>query len=284
MISEGHMPGSHDPKMSRFKVETIAGLNGGEVSCSPERGGIITSLKLHGTEVLYMNDDTFADSTKNVKGGIPVLFPNAGPLEDEGNPYPGLKQHGFARTSSRWVAESTTGARLSERLASDEETRRVFPYDVETRMSVEFHEDGSAVLVQEATNQEADRDMPLAMGLHPYFRVLNERKKDIKFAFPGGEYINSHFERWSNGEMVSIPNPGVELRIEIPGLGTLILDVSEEYQKIWVWSLSGQDFICIEPVMRDVGGLITDPAMVKPGETLSGRVSVQLEPEKRTDL
>ncbi len=283
MISERHMPASQDPPLPGYKMETISGPNGNEVAFSPERGGIITSLKLHGVEALYLDTKTFVDPKVNVRGGVPILFPNAGPLEGERSPYPALKQHGFARTSA-WTAERVEGAGWSERLVSDDETKQVFPYDLELRMKGELRDDGSVVLVQEVTNRETDREMPVAMGLHPYFWVSNDKKKDIKFAFPGGKYIEDNVEKWANGEMVSTENPKVNdpdavLRIEIPGLGTLVMDVSAEYQKIWVWSLPDKDFICIEPVMRNIGGLISDPEMVKPGETLSGRVSLQLEQE-----
>ena len=59
----------------------------------PERGAICSRLRIGGSEVLYLDPATLADPTKNVRGGIPVLFPIAG------KPDPGsaLKQHGFAR-------------------------------------------------------------------------------------------------------------------------------------------------------------------------------------------
>jgi galactose mutarotase-like enzyme len=278
-----------DPKKSeqgkevpKFKVETIQGPKNNEVSFSPERGGIIKSMKLNGIEVLYMDEKTFVDENKNVRGGIPILFPNAGPLVGENNPYPNLKQHGFARTSPNWNIEKTEGGKFSEKLLSDEETKKVFPYDLETSMKGELNEDGSITLVQEVINLEKDKGIPDSMGLHPYFKVPKEKKGDIKFDFFGGEIIEKDFNNWSQGGTTSIDNPKLNdpnavLRVEIPELGTLVMDVSVEYQKIWIWSLPGQDFVCIEPVMRDEGGLVDEPEIVKPGEALSGKVTFRLE-------
>ena len=66
------------PRFGRPELTTEG--EGNEVSFSPERGGIITSLKLGGKELLYLDEETFRNPEVNVKGGIPILFPNAGPL------------------------------------------------------------------------------------------------------------------------------------------------------------------------------------------------------------
>lgn len=270
-------------KTSRFKIETIQGPKGNEISFSPERGGIITAMKLNGVEVFYMDEETFNDESKNVKGGIPQLIPNSGPLRGEKNPYPDLKQHGFARLSP-WRIEHMAEGEFSEVFSSNEETKKIFPYDFEARMKCTLNDDGSITLAQEVKNL-GKTAMPLSMGLHPYFKIPHEKKKDIKLDFPEGEKIESkdEFEKWSQDKgTTSVANPKLKdpnavLRIEIPGLGTLVMDVSAEYQRILVWSLPDKNFVCIEPVMRDDGGLIDDPEMVEPGETFSGKVTFRLE-------
>jgi galactose mutarotase-like enzyme len=56
-----------------------------------------------------------------------------------------------------------------------------------------------------------------------------------------------------------------------------MIDASEKYQKIWIWSLPDKDFICIEPVMRDVGGLVNDPQILEPKEVFVTSVNFNLE-------
>jgi len=46
----------------------------------PERGGIITSLGLQSKELLFLNETTLHDKQKNIRGGIPILFPISGQL------------------------------------------------------------------------------------------------------------------------------------------------------------------------------------------------------------
>ncbi len=267
---------------SKFKTETIQGPSGNEISFSIERGGIVKTMKLKGMEVLYLDEETFEAEDQNVRGGIPILFPNAGPLRGEHNPYPELKQHGFARTASDWQTEQMPVNQFSEKLISDEETRKMFPYDFELRMKGGLNEDGSITLAQEVTNLEKEKVLPIAMGLHPYFKVPNAEKQNLKFDFPGGEIVEKDFENWGSGGTTVIDNPKIKnpeavLKIKLPGLGVLVMDVSIEYKKIWIWSLPGQDFVCIEPMMRIEGGLIDNPQMVDPGKTFSAKVDFWLE-------
>src|SRR5580704_4423039 len=67
----------------------------------PSRGGMLVSFDVDNTRVLYMDDGTLEDTTKNVRGGVPILFPSPGKLQGDAWSYAGkhgsMKQHGFAR-------------------------------------------------------------------------------------------------------------------------------------------------------------------------------------------
>lgn len=262
-----------------FKEETIKTPEGNEISFCPERGGIITSLKIGEKELLYMEKETFLDKQKNVRGGIPILFPNAGP---NNNPeFPDIKQHGFAR-SSQWKLEKTTENEFLETLMSNDSSKEIYPYDFNLNMAGKIENNGSITIVQSITNLEKDKSMPISMGLHPYFNVPNIEKKNIKFDFEGGEIAEENANKWINGEAVSIDNPKLQnpdakIRVAIPTLGILILDISSEFRKIWIWSLPDKDFVCVEPVMRDSGGFTTDPKLVAAGKSISGMVNINLE-------
>ena len=131
-------------------------------------------------------------------------------------------------------------------------------------------------------NLEDYKELPISMGLHPYFKVPSSEKKNIKFNFEGGKSIEEQFDKWSNGQFVSIDNPKLKdpsavMEIVFPNMHTLVIDPSVEYQKIWVWSMPDKDFICIEPVMRDVGGLVNDPQKIRPKETFSASVNFNIK-------
>ena len=266
-------------KNLEFKTETIRTPEGNEVSFSPDRGGIITSLKLEGEEILYFDSETFKNTETNVKGGIPILFPNAGPIPDEikTEELKNLKQHGFAR-DSRFTAEKIRNG-FKETLTSNEETKKVYPYDFNFELEGIFEDDGSFTITQTVENMEKDNEMPISSGLHPYFKVPSTEKKNIKFNFEGGKEIEEKVEIWTNGKAVSVTNPNTPIEIYIPKLGTLVITASKEYKRIWGWSQEGKDFVCVEPVMNDKGGIITNPEKIKPNEKHISKVNLLLKKE-----
>ena len=264
---------------SFLKTETIKNPEGNEVSFCAERGGIITSIKLHGQEILYLDQATFQDKTLNIKGGIPILFPNAGPIESSN--FPNLKQHGFARDSNKWLAIKTHDG-FKETLTSEKENLTSYPYNFILSIEGHLKNNGSFTIKQKVDNLEKDKELPISMGLHPYFKVSNEDKKNIKFNFEGGKLIEKQVDIWANGKAVSIDNPKIQdsfavMEISIPNIGTLVIDASSEYQKIWVWSMKDKDFFCVEPVMRNKGGLVNDPEMVRQKESFTATVNFKLK-------
>ncbi len=266
-------------KENIFKIETIKNREEGEVSFCAERGGIITSLKLKNKEILFFDEETFIHPYMGVRAGIQILFPNAGSIIE--NPlYVGLKRHGFAR-NQEWQSKKNEDG-FKEELSSNDETRKVYPFNFRFSVTGKFEKNSSFSLYQEVENKENDVGVPISMGLHPYFKVSDSEKINIKFDFCGGEKVQNKVEDWSDDKYVSIDNPKIEdpgavLKISIPGLGILIIDVSIEYEKIWIWSMSGRDFICIEPIMRDINGLIKNPQIINSKEIFKTNINIKLE-------
>ena len=60
--------------------EYLNEVSGDYLKISPERGGLITSWKCNGREILYLDQLRFSDLSKSIRGGIPVLFPICGDL------------------------------------------------------------------------------------------------------------------------------------------------------------------------------------------------------------
>ena len=230
---------------------------------------------MDGTELLYMDEATFRDPTKNVRGGIPLLFPQAGPADE--SKFPGLKQHGIARLSHDWVREHTDSpGSFAESLTIRLPTPS-FPYQFRLDVSGTFDDQGAFILSQKAMNLEEEKSMPISMGLHPYFKVPREERANIVFDFPGGEHAAQNAQTWMNDGTVSLDNPHSPMRIHMPTVGTLVLTASPEYKKVWVWSKPDSDFICIEPVMRNEGGIISDPHLIEANQSFVASLSIALE-------
>ena len=266
--------------LSRFSLRTIGTPERTQITYSPERGALITSLRIHRRELLYLDEATFQDPSVNVRGGIPLLFPNAGPIDDPRFP-------GFLRTRSDWSArEDADGRGFSLSCAATDDTRAVYPYAFLFTFRVRIEADDSVTLVQSVTNQESEQALPISMGLHPYFSVPHAQKSALRFACTEGSAIEQAVEDWANGGTVSMTNPSVldpsaTVCVTIRTMGTLSLQASADYRRFWVWSLPGKDFLCLEPVMRDVGGLANDPYLVHPHETYTAHVQIRFFPDSR---
>lgn len=67
-----------------YQVYQIQNAETGDfVTINPERGGIVTKLHLGGKEILYLNEEIYGDRERYIRGGIPILFPIVGKLEND---------------------------------------------------------------------------------------------------------------------------------------------------------------------------------------------------------
>jgi galactose mutarotase-like enzyme len=150
------------------------------VEVVPARGGMVTRFRVGERDVLYLDPATLADRARNVRGGIPVLFPIAGRLAGDryttGGATFAMKQHGFARNVPWNVVARDTApdARITLAIASTPETRAQFPWDFEVRITYALA--GATLVVEQEYTNNDDALMPLHTGFHPYFRVPDAAK------------------------------------------------------------------------------------------------------------
>lgn len=238
----------------------------------PARGGIVTSVRIHGRELLYMDEATLADTTKNVRGGIPILFPIAGKLPGGRATFDGMAfefaQHGFARNLAWSVAEESD--RIGIELVSSDATRKLYPY--EFRLRVYYYITGRSLCCTLELHNCGDRPMPAHMGFHPYFLVPDSRKAEIRVeaiatkAFDNKSGVSADYSPPSlavdeldyhildptgGAVRLSGPDPASFLRLDYGGFPTVVL-----------WTLRGRDFVCMEPWSAPAGALATGAGLV----------------------
>lgn len=239
------------------------------ITLYPERWGIITSLQLGWTELLFqgMLEETLHDTTKTVKWGIPILFPNAWPLTDEQQQITGysLAQHGFARNNIWKIIDSPNANQIIQSLDSTNVSDTFgYPFDGMIINTIHLLDSRHCELEYTIQNRSGT-DLPISLGLHPYFDIPLGDKSAIEWNFAWGEQIQDEIDIWSSGgtTMLDIPMGG-KLDIHIPWVGDISLLVSPDFQRVWIWSLPGKDFVCIEPVMGDPGNILDNPVLVPP--------------------
>lgn len=252
----------------------------------PERWGIVTSLRFGDTEVFYqgMLDETLFDHTKSVKWGVPILFPNAGPLTEEQQKKSGytLPQHGFARDNSWNIETSVIDNQLLQSLSSDNVANTSgFPFsgNILNAISVIYPD---TCLFEYFIRNGSDKPLPIALGLHPYFDLPEWDKSRIEWNFDWGKQIRDEIEKWSNGgtTKIDIPSDGI-LDVYIPGIGDIHIEVSLDFQRLWIWSLPEKDFVCIEPVMGDSWTLVEAPVLVPPNSEHTSFMKISLRENSR---
>lgn len=223
------------------------------VVVAPRRGGMVTSFNVAGREVFAMDDASFADETKNVRGGIPLLFPSPGRLTEDvwaGGP---MKQHGFARNHAFDVTDRGLD-KVSLRLRSSDAKEASYPYPFELIMT--YSVSGRTLRIEADIANTGNEPMPMGFGLHPYFAVAQDQKSSVRVptrttrvfdnrakmerAFTGldldGEEVDLHFLDHGTSE-ASLLSPDL----------VVSLRASPEFSHWVVWTLAGKDFVCLEP-------------------------------------
>ena len=144
--------------------EYVHPQSGDRLRIIPERGGIVSEWRCGEREVLYFDQERYADPTKSIRGGIPVLFPICGNLPGDLLQVNGvdhtLKQHGFARNLP-WQLQLLDDQRSS----SQPEQQRRDPGGLSLRLP---HGDGGS---------------PLAMALEISTTIHNRSDQPMPFSF-----------------------------------------------------------------------------------------------------
>lgn len=248
----------------------------------PSRGGLVTRWRVDGDEVLFLDRATLLDVTKNVRGGIPQLFPWPGR-----SPIAGQPQHGFARTQ-KWsmvgTAAAESSARMECELRSSPETLKVFPHGFQLRFAVSVSHERLAL--EWAVHNTGTGPLPLHLGLHPYFRV--------PLATKGQARLHHHATRlWNNVTKANEPagpldfsGPEVDAHLldHAPNTVTLergdghdvVLTWTPQFTTLVAWTQPEREFICVEPWTAPAGALETGSKLIQVAPGAVERLAVEV--------
>lgn len=227
------------------QLEQLEMQSGGvSLKVLPERGALVTSLNIRGTELLFVLEESLHDPTRLIRGGIPVMFPFCGSLA-EGIFVPSgkqLPQHGFARNMPWRIMDKRSGS-LRLRLDSDEETYEGYPYRFRAEQTLLITSDGLQIELQ--IQNHDSKPMPVAPGWHPYFSCPAGEVHLVDGDLPG---LDKRKFSDPKGFDIGIPAPMTSrATFAIPTLGRVALSFSPEMRHVQFWTMPGRDFICIEP-------------------------------------
>lgn len=240
-----------NPELTRIALTDSAS----RVSIAPGRGALVTSFMTNGRELLYLDESTFNDLSKNVRGGVPVLFPTPGKLADDRWSYAerqgAMKQHGFARLEA-WRVTSQNTNTLTCALESNECTLAQFPWLFAAEL--EFALRGACLRITLRLRNTGSTVMPFGIGYHPYFsvadktrallptdatRVFDNRRK-VTGPFTGFDFTQDELD-------LHLLDHSAQQCALMTSESGITLRASKHYSLWVVWTLAGKDFICVEP-------------------------------------
>lgn len=261
------------------------------VAIVPQRGAIVTRFEVGDRRVLFLDGETLRDPAKNVRGGVPVLFPTPGKLANDSWSYANKtgtqKQHGFARNVA-WRVTERGAATAVLSIESNDETRAQYPWDFTFDMA--FSVSGPTLRLEQRIANKSASPMPCGVGFHPYFQIAdrdkgeatittlarrafdNVTKQTIELRGPidlTQKEVDLHLlDHGSTESELRGPNGGVKLR------------GSAEYTHWVVWTLAGRDFVCLEPWTCPGNALNTGERLLvlAPGETRTLWLDVTWQP------
>jgi galactose mutarotase-like enzyme len=243
-------------------IESLALIDeeaGSRVVLAPARGGLVTRFFARGRDLLYLDEATLRDPDKNVRGGIPVLFPSPGRLAGDawarGGHAGTLKQHGFARNLPWRVVETDDGdaARALLELDDGEATRALWPWAFALRIEHQLAGDVLTLAI-EVVNRDA-RPMPFGIGFHPYFTVDEADKAQTRIPTAARRAFDNVTKRVVDLDGIDLTAAEVDLHLEghgaseasLVGPRAVTLRGSPEFTHWVIWTLRGRDFVCLEP-------------------------------------
>jgi len=226
------------------------------VTVAPQRGALVTSFSVGGRELLYMDEATLHDTTKNVRGGVPVLFPAPGKLADDHWQRAGrsgcMRQHGFARTQA-WQVAQRTASDATLVLTSNDATLGQYPWRFRLQLQLSLR--AACLRIAFSVCNNDNTAMPYALGFHPYFRVLDKAR--VRIPTRATQAFNNVSKRIEPFSGFNLTQPEVDTHLLDHDSATcaLYLDEtsrievrgSEEFALWVIWTLAGKDFICVEP-------------------------------------
>lgn len=267
-------------------LETVV-LSSGDsrVFVAPERGALVTRFFVGERPVLYLDESTLLDRTKNVRGGNPVLFPSPGKLDGDRFARDGVTgamgQHGFARNAV-WDVAARTDNEVTLRLASSDATRAVYPWDFVA--TYRYALDGATLRIDQRFENTGTKPMPFGAGFHPYFQLGQAAKANTDRP----RLPTKATRAWDNAKksMIELTAPidltaaEVDLHLIDHGANVATLDLgdgasvvvraSEAFTRWVIWTLSGRDFVCVEPWTAPGNALNSGEGLLvaQPGESV----------------
>jgi len=225
-----------------------------------KQGAYLRKISFNNQEILFPDGYYQIENQSKRRGGMPVLFPWAGSLE-------GGKQHGFARDLLWQDLSSHLNSNENEALLfleSNSQTKAVFPYQFRNELHFSLSENG--ISCQLTVFNQDKKEMPVAPGFHPYFKIPKEKLTSVKTNLK-----NFGLNDYQFTDTLFFPMKE-EIKINLGGNYEIKMKLSGDFLRaskpqIAAWT-DDERYFCIEPWSAPLGGFLKDQEkiIIPPGE------------------
>jgi galactose mutarotase-like enzyme len=247
-----------------------------EAFVSPQ-GAYITKLICDGKDILFPDGIYRINNKEKRRGGMPILFPYAGPIEN----HPDWPQHGFARDmewKDKTLYEDLEPREVLLELKSNKKTQEIFPYKFTNELKITLNENEISYVL--TVINEDNKDMPVATGVHPYFSLPSQKLDDVRTNIKG-----LNLKNYQLAETLT-PAMQKEVEINIPKIGEIKMilggDFLRDQAQLWFWTDSPKyDYFCLEPCSVPVNGLLKkdEQILIPAGGKKNFIMDLQINPE-----
>lgn len=229
------------------------------------KGAELVALEKEGQPYIWKVDQRYWNKTS------PVLFPIVGGLKDQQFEYKGqnysLSRHGFARDKEFELISSTAHSAVFA-LRSDEDSKKVYPFDFELLISYTLH--ASELQVQYTIRNLGKETMYYSIGAHPAFRI-GPSFEDYTLKWDSNEILTTH-KLTENGLFsgetvdISLNETLLPLNYKLFEKDALVLKNHptdsltllyynqpvlkvnfKDFPYLGIWTVKDAPFLCIEP-------------------------------------
>ena len=295
----------------------LTGGGGASARLLPGRGGLLANLRLVGhdgeaVELLWLPGDFSADGSGWPGGGAPICFPFAGRVFHEGRALHyemggelrHMPLHGFAY-GRPWRTVAVSSERAELLLAASPQTEQLYPFDFELRATYVLARSSLSIHLQ-ATHlgpRSTAPRMPVAFGLHPYFRaplgrdssladcrLVTSAGAKLRVTPVGGAGKSAPFPETPDERLGRLTDPlfaNLILGEQVEAAASLVdgraghtvrVAFSSQFRYLVLWSQMGAGFHCLEPWMGLPDAVHNGDGVVwlAPGQTIEASVTLTL--------
>ncbi len=255
---------------------------------SPERGGIITNWLSNNHEILYFDENRFLDKNKSIRGGIPILFPICGSLENNslfGDNCIKLLQHGFARDQEWNYKFNQFKNTLCLSLSDNELTRKYYPFSFLLKIEITLTLETLKFDIE--IYNKSNEIMPVNFGMHPYFNISDFR--NVQFIDYSKTCLNQENNNLANTEnLLKNSSKGIDLLMYSSGKTSFIDNGLKRkitllhpypFDLSVIWSDPPRQMLCMEPWTSPRNSLESGPRKIQimPNSSQKLQTSISVE-------